>query len=200
MKMKISLFFLCACLLLLQKNALAQPFSLDDRIDPKELTFEEYKKDGADKANGRISFNTLSQDNDTAYYYIKGLSMYSATYFSLNSTDPEADIKINLCKENWKTVHHTGEVKGKGIYKNNFKTEGDFGIMVIAKKKPAPYVLLVWTGSELKIDLPSVFKGPNDISSGGEGWFKKNSIVLIVAAVALLIISFLLVKLKKKKS
>ncbi len=158
MKIKTNLLLLFALLLLLQKKAAAQPFNLDDRIAPVELNFEEYKKEGADKPKGRISMNQLSQDNDTSYYFIKGLSMYSPTYFSLNSSDPAADIKINLCKENWHSIHHSGNVKGKAIWKNNFKTEGDFGIMVIANKKPAKYVLLVWTGDEMKIEMPSVFK------------------------------------------
>jgi hypothetical protein len=200
MKIKNYLLLLFALLLLLQKKAAAQPFNLDDRIDPVELNFEEYKKEGADKPKGRISMNQLTQDNDTAYYYIKGLSMYAPTYFSLNSTDPAADIKVNLCKENWHTFHHTGAVKGKSIWKNNFKTEGDFGIMVIANKKPAHYVLLVWTGDEMKIDMPSVFKPADGAGGSGGGWFKKNSTVVIIGAIALLIIAFLLYKLKKKKS
>lgn len=198
MQIKASFFFLFAFLLLQQEKGLAQPFNLDDRIAPKELTFEAYKKEGSEKANGRISMNQLTQDTDTAYYFIKGLSMYSPTYFSLNSADPAADIKVNLCKENWKTFHHKGEVKGKSIYKNNFKTEGDFGIMVVANKKPANYVLMVWTGDEIKVALPTVFKGADNIA-GGSGWFKKNRTAVIVAAAALLIIAFLLVKLKKKK-
>lgn len=201
MKKKIPLFFLFWFLLAIQQNGLAQPFNLEERIVSKELIFEEYKKEGAEKANGRISMNQLTQDTDTAYYFIKGLSMYSPTYFSLNSSDPAADIKVHLCKENWKTFHHQGEVKGKSIYKNNFKTEGDFGIMVVANKKPAHYVLMVWTGAEMKIELPTVFKGSDGVAgSSGGGWFKKNMTLIIVAAAALLIISFLLVKLKKKKS
>jgi hypothetical protein len=200
MKIKTNLLLLFALLLILQKKAAAQPFNLDDRIAPIELNFEEYKKEGADKPKGRISMNTLSQENDTAYYYIKGLSMYAPTYFSLNSTDPAADIKVNLCKENWHTFHQTGNVKGKNIWKSNFKTEGDFGIMVIANKKPAHYVLLVWTGDEMKIDMPSVFKPADGAGGSGGGWFKKNSTVVIIGAIALLIIAFLLYKLKNKKS
>lgn len=204
--MKPKLFFnlltvLSLILLAFTGNVSAQPFSLDENIRPVELNLSEYKKEGVDKPNGRISFNKFSQDNDTSYYFIKGLSMYSPTYFSLNSSDPAADIKVNLCKENWKTFHHQGEIKGKGIYKNNFKTEGDFGIMVVANKKPAQYVLLVWTGDEMKVEMPSVFKGGDTaVSKGGGGWFKKNMMVVIIAAVALLIILFLLVKLKKKKT
>ncbi len=179
----------------------AQPFSLDDNIQPVELNFTEHKKVGDEKAKGRISMNKLVQDEDTMYYFIKGLSMYSPTYFSLNSADAQADIKVNLCKENWKAIHHTGSVKGKSIWKNNFKTEGDFGIMVVANKKPAKYVLLVWTGEEMKIDMPSVFKGGDaSVAGSNSGWFKKNMLVVLLGVVALGVIGFLLFKLKNKGS
>lgn len=192
--------FLLFFLLLANEKIKAQPFNLDERIVPAELQFEDFKKEGEDKANGRISINKLVQENDTSYYFIKGLNMYSPTYFSLNSADAGVDITVNLCKENWHEVRHTGEVKGKSIWKTNFKTEGDFGIMVVAKKKPASYVLLVWTGNEMKVDMPSVFKNGTDGtgSNNSSGWFKKNMTVIIVAVVALLIIAFLLIKLKKK--
>lgn len=178
----------------------AQPFNLDENVKPVELKFEEYKKQGEAKAKGRISVNTLTQEQDTAYYFIQGLNMYAPTYFSLNSNQRDADVTIKLCKENWKTFHRSGEVKGKSLWKSDFKTEGDFGIMVIANKKPVTYVLMVWTGDELKVEMPSVFKPADPSSAGGAGWLKKNMTLVIVAAAALLIIAFLLVKLKKKKS
>ena len=195
-----SLFVFSIAFFLLQNTCMGQPFSLDERIQPIELNLEEYKKEGDEKAKGRISINTLTQEKDTMYYFIKGLSMYSPSYFILNTTDPAASIKVNLCKENWHTVHHTGSITGKGIWKNKFKTEGDFGIMVIANKKPARYVLLVWTGDEMKFDMPSVFKSGDAASLNKTGWFKKNSLVVIIGAVAILVILFLLIKLKRKKS
>ena len=199
MKIKTHLLILFALVLMVQQKAAAQPFNLNESIQPVELIFTENKKEGDEKAKGRISMNTLSQEKDTMYYFIKGLSMYSPTYFSLNSADPGADIKVNLCKENWHTFHQTGAVKGKSIWKSNFKTEGDFGIMVIANKKPVRYVLLVWTGDEMKIEMPSVFKSGDAASVSGGGWFKKNMLVIIIGVVAVLIIAFLLFKLKNKK-
>lgn len=193
-------YSLISFLLLAGKQLAAQPFNLTESVQPVELSFTDYKKEADDKAKVRISMNTLSQDKDTMYYFIKGLSMYSPTYFSLNSTDPDADIKVNLCKENWHVFHKTGEIKGKGIWKSNFKTEGDFGIMVIAHKKPVRYVLLVWTGDEMKIEMPSVFTNVDAAVMSGGGWFKKNLVAVIIGAVALLIIVFLLFKLKKKKT
>lgn len=188
------------------KPCMAQPFTLDE-IQPQELIFTEYKKPGADKAKGRISINKLSQDKDTMYYFIKGLNMYAPTYFSLNSAEPDADIQVNLCKENWKKFHRSGQVKGKSLWKSDFKTEGDFGIMVVAKKKPTNYVLLVWTGEEMKLNMPTVFK-PADKNGavtgggggGGGGWFKKNAVVVIIGVLLLAVIGFLAYKLKNKKA
>lgn len=200
MKYKNQLMLVPLLLLFSALHIKAQPFNLDENVKPVELKFEEYKKEGEAKAKGRISVNTLTQEQDTAYYFIQGLNMYAPTYFSLNSNQPDADITIKLCKENWKTFHRTGEVKGKALWKSDFKTEGDFGIMVIANKEPVTYVLMVWTGDELKVEMPSVFKQADSAATSGGGWFKKNMTLVIVAAAALLIISFLLVKLKKKQS
>ncbi len=199
MNIKTCLFIVVTSFLFSYTDLFAQPFNLNESVQPVELNFTEYKKEGSDTAKGKISMNTLSQEKDTMYYFIKGLSMYSPTYFSLNSADPGADIKVNLCKENWHTFHQTGAVKGKSIWKSNFKTEGDFGIMVIANKKPVRYVLLVWTGDEMKIEMPSVFKNGDAKSLNGGGWFKKNMLVIIIGVVAVLIIAFLLFKLKNKK-
>ena len=181
-------------------QAKAQPFNLTESVQPIELNFTEYKKDGAEKAKGRISINTLSQEKDTMYYFVKGLSMYAPTYFGLNSTDPAADIKVNLCKENWHSFHQTGDVKGNGIWKSQFKTEGDFGIMVIANKKPVRYVLLVWTGDEMKIEMPSVFKTANSATISEGGWLKRNMWLVVGGAVIVLIGLFVLFKLKKKSN
>jgi hypothetical protein len=196
--MKISIWLLLL-FLLAQAQSNAQPFNLTESVQPIELNFTEHKKEGEEKANGRISINTFNQEQDTAYYFIKGLSLYSPTYFSVNSSDPGTDIKVNLCKENWHSFHQSGMVQGKEIWSSRFKTEGDFGIMVIANKKPARYVLLVWTGNEMTIAMPSVFKTAAEGGGGGEGWLAKNKTMVIVIAVALVIISILILKLKKKK-
>jgi hypothetical protein len=128
--------------------------------------------------------------------------MYSPTYFSINSKNPSTDIKVNLCKENWHNVHHSGEVKGKGLWKNQFKTEGDFGIMVVAKKLPAKYVLLVWTGDEMKIEMPSVFKSGSGSSIKGASWIRDNMVMVVIAGVlvlSLLVFGFFKVRMKKNQ-
>jgi hypothetical protein len=187
-------------LLLVSASTIGQPFNLTESVQPSELSFTGYKKEGEDKAKGRISVNTFNQEQDTAYYFVKGLSMYSPTYFSLNSSDPGTDLKVNLCKENWHSFHQSGTVKGKEIWSSRFKTEGDFGIMVIANKKPARYVLLVWTGDEMKIEMPSVFKSSSTTNGVGSGWLATNKWLVIAVTAALALILFLFLKFKKKKN
>jgi hypothetical protein len=193
---KIIRLTLCICLFF-HKQTNAQPFTLDDRIQPQELKLEDYKKDDA-KAKGRISTTTFTQEADTAYYWVQGISMYAPTFFSITASDPAAGLKINLCKENWKQPHKTGEIKGKGKWNTNFKTEGDFGIQVIAGKKPVNYALLVWVGDEVKVEIPSPFKSGNAAVSEN-GWLKKNRTLVVAGLAAIAIILFLLYKLKKAK-
>ena len=185
---------LCLC----AEKYFARPFTLDERINPQELKLEDYKKDDA-KAKGKINTTAITQETDTMYFYVQGISMYSPTYFNIAASDPAADIKINLCKENWKQAHKSGEIKGKGKWEANFKTEGDFGIQVIAGKKPVKYALLVWVGDEVKVDVPSPFKSGTGGGGSSGGWMKKNMVLLIVVLAAFAIIGFLVFKLKKIK-
>jgi hypothetical protein len=184
-------------LFIISQKGTSQPFTLEEKIQPVELTWEEYKKDDK-KAKGRVSTKACNQDTDTAYYWIQGISMYSPAFFTITASDPSADLKINLCKENWKQSHQSGSIKGKGKWNTKFKTEGDFGIQVITTKKPVRYALLVWAGDEVKVDLPSPFKG-GAAAGGGEGWLKKNMTLVIVVLAALAVIGFLLFKLKRQK-
>ncbi len=179
----------------------AQPFTLDPRIRPVELKLSDYRQPGDAKPNGRMGNKMFTQTNDTSYYFVKGLSMYSPTYISLNSTSPDADLEVRLCQENWKSFHRKSAIAGQETWSENFKTEGDFGVMVIAKKTPVRYVLLAWTGKELKMELPSVFTGPETATTAARtGWLGRNKLLVVVAAGALLIIGVLVYKLKQKRS
>lgn len=193
--------FLVLALLSWMTPVSAQPFTLDPRIKPVELKLTDYRPKGESKPNGRMGHKVFTQTKDTAYYFVKGLSMYSPTYVSLNSTSPDADIEVKLCQENWRSFHREAKVAGQEFWSANFKTEGDFGIMVIARHLPVRYVLLGWTGKELKMELPSVFKAPGAATnSESPGWIRKNGVMVAIIISALAIIGFLIYKLKQKKS
>jgi hypothetical protein len=178
----------------------AQPFTLDEHINPVELKLEDHTKEGESKPAGRISVNKLTQETDTAYYYLGGFSIYGPSYVSLTSAHDSESLQIDLFKENWKESMQSGNVNGKSTWKTNFKTEGDFGIRIITKIKPSHHVLLIYTGNDMKLNLPSPFSGKPATTAGTGSWFKKNMLLLGGGAVALLALLFFAFKKSKRKA
>ena len=200
MKKITRLILSAAAFLALQNICSAQPFSLDDRIQPTELNLVDYKKDDTIR-RGKINITEVTQNKDTSYYFVKGLSMFSPVYFGL-TTKPEAgNIKVNLCKDNWHQVNQDGETGDKGHWQSNFKTEGDFGIMVVADKKPADYSIIVWMGNEAKdVGITDPFKDSDEKESDGKtgGNFLKDNFMYIIIGLLVVIIGILIFKMKKK--
>src|SRR5260370_33973593 len=77
----------------------AQPFTLDEKIKPIELRLDEYKTDDQ-RAQGRIAQASFIQKENTQYYFVRGISIFSPDYISITTKDPSAGIKISLHKEN----------------------------------------------------------------------------------------------------
>lgn len=189
---------IAVCLLTAFNRVQAQPFNLDDRIQPVELNLVDYKKEDA-KRKGRINITNVTQAKDTLYYFVKGLSMYSPTYFSITTADQSVPVKVKLCKNNWRESARSGETGDKGSWSTKFKTEGDFGIMVVPSAKGAKYTLLTWVGDEAKeIGMASAFKTADDKAGSTSGnFFTKNRIIMAAGVVLAGIIIFLLIKRKK---
>jgi hypothetical protein len=198
--MKKKFYFIC--LLVLPVLSFAQPFSLDERIQPTELNLVDYKKDDTLR-RGRINITEVTQNKDTSYYFIKGTSMFSPVYFGLTTKAEAGNIKINLCKDNWHQVNQNGETGEKGHWQANFKTEGDFGIMVIADKIPADYTMITWVGNEAKdVGITDPFKDPGSKAASakkGSNFFKDNLLYIIIGLLVV-VIGVLFFKMKKKRS
>lgn len=178
----------------------AQPFTLEN-ITPTELVMVNYKKDDTLR-RGMINVTTVTQVKDTAYYFIKGLSMFSPVYFGLTTPEGNGNIRVQLCKDNWKTANRSGETGEKRHYQEQFKTEGDFGIMVIAEQKPASYTMVTWMGKEAKeVGIESPFKeGGATAADAGSGGFLKNNYLYILIGLLVIVIAGLFYKLKKSKT
>ncbi|MBS1919416.1 MAG: hypothetical protein JST17_04095 [Bacteroidetes bacterium] len=191
---------LAGCLLLAKTKLQAQPFNLDDRVVPVQLNLVDYKKDNP-KEKGRINVTDVSQEKeDTMYFFVQGLSMYSPTYFSINSADPTVPINVRLCKDNWHQFDREGQTDEKGQWHVNFKTEGDYGIMVIPQTKPAKYTLLTWSGDEAKnIGMTSPFKAGSVDSAASKGFLQQYLWYIVGGVVLLILIFFFLAKRKTKK-
>lgn len=175
----------------------AQPFTLND-INPVELNLIPYKKDDP-KEKGRINVTTVTQVKDTMYFFVKGLSMYSPAYFGITAADHTSPITVNLNKENWVQPNKSGETDDKGYWYSSFKTEGDFGIMVVPKQKPAVYTLVTWVGEEAKdVGVSSPFKEAGTAAGSSGGSFFTPTVIYIIGGVVIAaLLLFILLKRKK---
>lgn len=180
-------------------KVMAQPFNLDDRIQPTELTLVPYKKGDA-KASGQINVTTVTQTQDTMYFFVKGLSMYSPAYFGITGNDHAAVINVSLNKENWHQANKTGQTDDKGHWETNFKTEGDFGIMVVPQTKPAKYTLVTWVGDEAKdVGISTPFGNAKATAAGGSNFFKNNLLYIVGGLAAVLLVMVIVLIMKRKK-
>ncbi len=195
-----SFLLLMICLLGMTKLH-AQPFSLDDKIKPIELNFVPMDPPNKPLAKGRMNVTVITQVVDTMYFFGKGFSTYAPAYLGVTAKDKAIPLQVDLCKENWLTASRTGNTGDKGYWEDKFRTEGDMGIRIIAKTKPASYTIVVWNGEDMKVDVPSPFSKDKPGSSGGGfmGVLKKNLLYIIIA-VLVLVITFLFFKFKKKKA
>jgi len=184
------------CLLLYSTALSAQPFTLDKKFKATQLKLNKFDPPNEPKANGRISISKVTQREDTLFYFVKGVSVYSPVYVALQSDDSaNSAIEVSLHKLSWKRAERSGTTDASGHWEDQFKTENDFGIRVVVKDKPATYTLMVWAGDESKIELPSVFKKV-DISKG-DNVFRDNLLYFVIAGLVMLAL-VLLVKLRKK--
>jgi hypothetical protein len=152
-------FSILLLLLVFNKISIAQPFSLDKKIKPVELKMINYVNKENKDWNGKINITEVTQNDDSAYYFVKGLSMYQPVYITVVAENASDIVNINLCKNNWKTPNKTGVTDAAGKWKTKFKTEGSFGVMIAKQNPSAKYKIMVWVGKEVEdLGMKSPFK------------------------------------------
>ena len=192
-------------MLIISASVIAQPFNLDTSINPVEIKLRPFKPTHKDSAlmKGKMNILRVTQVKDTLYYFVQGASIYSPVYVGVTSLDPANKIKVQLHKMNWQNASRSGTTNDKGQWSEKFKTENDFGIMVVPGSKPAKYSILVWVGDEPKMELPSVFSGdaPDEKKDekGGKG-DSGNTLLYIIIGVLAVAVGFLFFKMKNKKA
>ncbi|MFM9905424.1 MAG: hypothetical protein ACKVQJ_12750 [Pyrinomonadaceae bacterium] len=135
----------------------AQPFSTDEKIKPTELKLTSYVGKAA-KEKGRIAIVDVNQKDESLYFFVRGISIFSPIMIYIESEDKANRLGISLHKDFWKDADKSGNTDNNGVFSTSFKTAGDFGIKILSKKMPAKYQILVWVGDEVTPDLPSPFK------------------------------------------
>jgi hypothetical protein len=191
-------------LLIISASVFAQPFNLDTSINPVEIKLRPFKPTHKDSAlqKGRMNIMRVTQVKDTLYYFVQGASIYSPVYVGVTSLDPANKIKVQLHKMNWQNASRSGTTNDKGQWSEKFKTENDFGIMVVPGSKPAKYSILVWVGDEPKMELPSVFSGDaqeeKKEEKGGKGG-SGNTLLYVIIGVLAVAVGFLFFKMKIRR-
>jgi hypothetical protein len=162
----------------------AQPFTLNDKIKAAEITLQPYRAGDA-KTGGRIYSTVITQMQETQYFFVRGISIFSPDSVGIAADDPSARIQVSLHKETWEQPNLRGQTDNAGHWDTKFKTTGDFGIRVSPDRVPATYAILVWVGNEVDVPFPSPFKqsGAPEKSGGSSGR------VTIYAVAGLLIVA-----------
>ena len=196
--MRRSLHGLTLACVLVAARAGAQPFTLDQKIKPTELTLQPYR-DG-DTLAGRMSGGDVTQTEPTQYFFVKGLSIYAPEYVGVTGDDPSTHLAITIHKETWEQAHRTGEVSANGHWDAKFKTSGDFGIKVTADHVPAKYALVVWSGNDVSAAVPSPFTRSSGSPTVTESHTNVNVLYIIIALLAGALIAVVFMKSKSSKA
>lgn len=150
---KIVLLYFISCLF--NQTLAQQPFTLDKNIRPIEIKFVDYKKGDA-TMSGKMGTVKVRQSKDTLYYYVKGVGIYQTVMVAIGNKNPKQTLNVSLCKDSWNKPDRKAKIEAKPYYEK-FRTEGGFGIRIIAKRA-SEYGIAVWVSDEpKKIKMPSAF-------------------------------------------
>lgn len=207
--MKGRIFFLpLFCINFLSVDIMAQPFTLDTSVHVVEIKMRPFNPKGMDDKKGKLGIVHVRQVKDTAYFFCKGLSIYSPVITEVFKGNPSQTMQVSLHKWNWKEASRKGTTDEKGLWMEKFKSENDFGIMVVTKGGTAVYNLFVWAGDELKLDLATPFVTheeyeKNEQKTGneevtGKKSKKNNTLLYIIGGVILAAIGAFVVLRKNK--
>ena len=190
--------FSIACLLV-AANASAQPFTLDQKIKPTELTLQPYH-DADLRLGGRMASVDVTQTEPTQYFFAQGLSIYAPTYVGVTGEGSSAHLAVSIHKETWEQAHRTGEVDAAGHWDARFKTSGDVGIKVTADHVPASYALVLWSGSDVSAPVPSPFTKSKGTSSAAASHSNVNVLYIIIALLAGALVAVVFMKSTSAKA
>lgn len=188
-------YVLFLCLVYAPCYIYCQPFTLNDRIEPVQLELHNFNPPSVSNAKGKINITEVNQVNDTLYFFVKGISIYSPIYVGIEKFKPDNPLEIGLYKMNWLQADRKGKTDQHGNWDEQFKTDMDFGIMVFSKAIPADYSILVWAGDETGFELPGVFITEDDEKeqTGAWGMLEKN-IFYILFGLLIIFMAYFIIK------
>ena len=175
----------------------AQPFNLDDKIKPVHLKWVDYgEPDG--KQQQKVCVAEVTQTEKAMYFFANGISIYEPLYAGVTG-DAQTALKVSLHSRNWRDHDRSGKTDDKGHWEDSFKTEGDFGMRVVADVLPVTYTIVLWKGVEARLSPQSPFETA-DAGSGGFLRFMRENGTWIAIGVLVAMVAFLLFKLKGRRA
>lgn len=172
--------------LMLQPAANAQsgpPGQQDEKIPTLELAM--------DPALGSARFGAIQGEVDASgvRLAVGGLSILQPVLVSLISQDPGRDLKLSIYKSGWSAARRAGSTGKDGAVQFQFRTEGGMNILLEGPSQPAPFILAVVAGDEIRPPMKDVFTSaaagaPHAAGSASPAGGGNLSLLLLVVAVA----------------
>ena len=181
------------------RTSAAQPFTLDEKIKPTELTLQPLTS-GDSKGDGRVYGATNTQTQAVQYFFVQGLSIFSPVYVGVTADDPASPVNVALYKETWERPHLQGDTASSGHWDAKFKTSGDMGLKMTSDRGQAKYALLVWVGKEVDAPLPSPFTRSRGPATASPSHTDVNTSYIIIALLAGALIAVVFMKSKSAKN
>lgn len=188
-------------------SAIAQPYTLDQKIKPVKLELQDVKSKKGAKS---IVANSTMID-EPQYFYVNGCSMFQFIDIFIFSNFGSPNFTVELAKNTWNEVERTATTGGSknGIVNFKLRTEGDFGFKIVPTGKKINYSIIIYASEPVEEFLGSAFKkadketveGDEDSASGANSKSSgsSNTILYILLGVALLVIGFLASKVLSRK-
>ncbi|APQ17603.1 hypothetical protein [Maribacter hydrothermalis] len=170
-----------------------------------------------DSQNEKVisSYMQGETEKDSLRFWAEGTTLLQKIMVTVIS-DKNADIKVDIVKDNWKDSKINGHTKN-GLFQESFETAGKFGIVITSTIPNISFQLAVWTNGE---NIPymgnlyypaneaaatrsgQVFNASNSISQpqNESGTGGTNTILYVVIGFFSIITILLVLLLIKKKS
>lgn len=186
----------------------AQPFSLNDNIQPVELALQEDNRPGRGDAK---FLATLSTVDTTNYYYITGHDMFRFVDIIVKGLGNSSPLEASLVYDNWKDVVETqSSVRAEdGIMHFQVRAYGAIGLIINSPRdETVNFTIMASASTPRKSYLGNPFVPISDgeavagaAGTSGEGGSSGNNTFLYIAlGIALLVIGLLAGKLMGRKS
>lgn len=165
--MKTKTIFTVITTFLLFNGALyAQPFTLDENLNPTLLELQDVKD--IEGAKGIFASHILPGGSDQ-YYSISGFDALQVLDVHIFSLEDNNQLKIDLVKTNWKQIEKSSELQNAndGIVNFSFRSHNDFGLKITnTSDEPISYAVAISASPPIENYLKSPFIKATPQNSG----------------------------------